>query len=53
MIIKDMITSREDLRAVRFDIAAIDDSFLIPDEPTDIFDYAGLSARRLAEYFLD
>ena len=36
-----------------FDIAAIDDSFLVPDTPCDIYDYAGLSADKLMRYFLD
>lgn len=35
-----------------FTIAAIDDSFVIPDTICDIYDYAGLSPEKLADYFL-
>jgi len=34
-----------------FRIAAIDDNFVSPDEPCDIYDYAGLSANKLIGYF--
>lgn len=36
---------------VRFDIAAIDDTFANPEIPCDIYDQFGLSARKLAAYF--
>ena len=32
-------------------IAAIDDNFLVPDEPCDIYTYAGLSPSSLVDYF--
>ncbi len=35
-----------------FDIAAIDDNFVIPDKQVDIYDYAGLSPRCIAGYFI-
>ena len=35
----------------KYDIAAIDDSFLLPDSPTDIYDFAGISEEKLADYF--
>ncbi len=47
-----MLAERGALSACRFEIAAIDDNFLIPDEICDIYDYAGLSASRLERYFL-
>ncbi len=34
-----------------FRVAAIDDNFVIPESICDIYDYAGLSARALADYF--
>ena len=37
----------------RIDVAAIDDSFASPETPCDIYDYAGLSGARLAEYFIN
>lgn len=53
MITRDLLLSRKDFSGVRFDVAAIDDDFLQPGEPVDIFDYAGLSAEALSKYFLD
>lgn len=34
------------------DVAAIDDNFASPSTPCDIYDYVGLSARKLAERFM-
>jgi len=39
-------------KSVRFDIAAINDCFASPSEPCDLYDYVGLSAKKLAKYFL-
>lgn len=47
-----MLAERGALSECIFEIAAIDDNFLIPDEICDIYDYAGLSASRLKKYFL-
>ncbi len=46
-------TMREigDVEGITYDIAAIDDDFLSPTKPCDIYDYAGLTAERLAKYF--
>jgi hypothetical protein len=40
-----------DTAGITYDIAAIDDDFLSPKEPVDIYDYAGLTPERLAQYF--
>ena len=53
MIIGDMLSSRGVSTAECYKVAAIDDNFLIPGELCDIYDYAGLSPLRLAEYFTD
>ncbi len=52
MITRDMLAAFPELSSLRFDIAAIDDDFLIPKEPADIYEYAGLSAECLSRYFL-
>ncbi len=41
-----------DFGVTDYRIAAIDDSFVSPDEPSDIYDYAGLSPRKLVERML-
>ena len=46
-----MLEERGALSNARFDVAAIDDDFLSPTERCDIYDYAGLSAEKLAAYF--
>ena len=53
MITRDLLLSYDGFSSVRFDIAAINDDFLMPTKPTDIYDYAGLSPRALASYFHD
>lgn len=50
MITKTMLSELVDGN-FKFDIAAIDDSFVVPKEPSDIYDFAGLSPNRLAAYF--
>lgn len=40
-----------DLSACEYDIAAIDDNFASPAEACDLYDYVGLSPRRLADFF--
>ncbi len=40
------------IQGVAFDIAAIEDSFVIPDTVCDIYDYAGLSEDKLIKYFI-
>lgn len=52
MITRDMLFERGISASARIDIAAIDDTFLIPDEIVDVYDYAGLSGERLASYFI-
>ena len=37
-----------DLHSVKYEIAAIDDSFASPTEKCDLYDYVGLSAEKLA-----
>lgn len=51
MITESMLEERGALLEARFDVAAIDDNFLSPTERCDIYDYAGLSADKLAAYF--
>lgn len=52
MITRDALTENGSLVGVRFDIAAIEDGFANPNEPCDLYDYVGLSADKLAAYFL-
>lgn len=52
MITRDKLCSLGLTTAQNFKIAAIEDSFLIPEGLCDIYDFAGLSAVSLAEYFL-
>ena len=51
MITRDYLSGKTK-QSYTFDIAAIDDSFLVPRELCDIYDFAGLSASALASYFL-
>ena len=53
MITRNMFFSCNTYSGVRFDIAAIDDDFLLPSELVDIYDYAGLSPMALSKYFVD
>lgn len=41
------------LGKAKFDIAAIDDNFANPAEGCDLYDYVGLSAEKIAAYFLN
>ncbi len=50
MITKTMLSEVAEFN-YKFDIAAIDDSFVVPKEPCDIYDYAGLSPNKLAAYY--
>lgn len=50
MITKNLL-SEVVMGEYRFDIRAIDDNFVVPCEPCDIYDYCGLSSNSLAEYF--
>ncbi|MBQ8372460.1 MAG: 1-deoxy-D-xylulose-5-phosphate synthase [Clostridia bacterium] len=50
MITRSLLTERG-VPVGRFDIAAIDDDFVSPTERCDIYDYAGLSAEKLASFF--
>ncbi len=53
MIIKNKLSeSGFDFNGASFEIAAIDDSFVIPDHICDIYDYAGLSIEKLEEKML-
>ena len=53
MLIRDaLIKEGFDFSAVRYEIAAIDDSFASPDEPCDLYDFVGLSPKILSEKFL-
>lgn len=38
-------------KPLRFEIVAIDDNFVIPESVCDIYDYAGLSEKKLAKHF--
>jgi len=51
MITESMLQERSVLSDATFEIAAINDDFLTPTERCDIYDYAGISAERLAAYF--
>ena len=53
MIIGEMLRERGFSSADSYRIAAIDDSFLVPDTPCDIYEYAGLSPSRLSNYFIN
>lgn len=50
MITKTML-SEVVSSSYRFDIAAIDDSFVVPKEPCNIYEYSGLSPNTLVAYF--
>lgn len=52
MITRDSLTEMGVLSGVKFEIAAIDDSFATPKTPCDLYDYVGLSEDILAVYFL-
>ncbi len=51
MQVREAMIDRNALCDVRFDIAAIDGEFANPDKPCDLYDFVGLSADKLAEYF--
>ena len=51
MITRDMLCEAGALRNAKFDIAAIEDNFANPEESCDLYDYVGLSAKKLAAYF--
>ena len=51
MITEDLLIKAGALNGVKFEIAAIDDSFANPTEPCDLYDYVGLSTEKLARYF--
>lgn len=51
MITRDSLTDIGAFIGAKFDIAAIDDSFANPNEPCDLYDYVGLSPRKIAAYF--
>ncbi len=52
MLTREYLLGKDNLPEYTFDIAAIDDTFLVPAEPCDIYDLAGLSPDALASYFL-
>ena len=52
MITRDALFEDGALSGVKFEIAAIDDSFANPTEPCDLYDYVGLSKEKLVAYFL-
>ncbi len=52
MITRGLLLGGSRQNGVRFDIAAINDSFASPSEPCDLYDYVGLSPDKLAKYFL-
>ena len=49
MITERLLRLDPKLSNIEFDIVAIDDNFAIPSKICDIYDYLGLSARKLAE----
>ena len=51
MITRDMLFENGALEGVRFDIAAIDDGFANPTEQCDLYDYVGLSPKKLTAFF--
>ena len=51
MVTKSKLDSIESFSCISFDICAIDDNFVSPTELCDIYDYAGLSPKKLSEYF--
>ena len=51
MILGSVLTERGALTGVDYRILAIDGTFVSPTEPTDIYDFAGLSPRRIAASF--
>ena len=53
MITRDSLLEDGALGGVKFEIAAIDDSFANPTKPCDLYDYVGLSKEKLAAYFLN
>ena len=52
MITRDTLLEKGALDGVRFDIAAIENGFAIPNELCDLYDYVGLSPEKLAAYFM-
>ena len=53
MLTREYLCAGRDLPPYTFDIAAIDDSFLVPTELCDIYELAGLSPQKIASYFLN
>ena len=53
MITRDILIGSGKAVCERFDIAAIDDNFAVPEEICDLYDYAGISPDKIAKYFLN
>ena len=51
-ITQNLLYEKGTLDNVTFEIAAIDDNFANPRELCDLYDYVGLSANKIASYFL-
>ena len=51
-ITQNLLYESGKLDNVTFEIAAIDDNFANPTELCDLYDYVGLSANKIASYFL-
>ncbi len=53
MLLRESLLDNDLLKnGSKFDIAAIDDNFASPSEVCDLYDYVGLSAEKLAGYFI-
>ena len=53
MLLLDRLLLSDPTLAYRARIAAVEDGFAAPDSPSDLYDYAGLSAERLAACLTD
>lgn len=52
-IVQNMICEKGLQDSLRYKVMAIDDSFAIPDKICNVYDFAGISAQRLAEKMMD
>ena len=51
MIIRSILADKKTEGLHRFDICSIDDNFVSPESTCDIYDYAGISKKKIIEYF--
>ena len=53
ILLAELIEAGLDTSVTHVAISAVDDSFAIPDSPTDLYDYVGLSPNKISEKILN